>query len=71
MPSKTKQQSAYSILGLSESCSLDEAKKAYRDASKQYHPDRVSHLGEEFRKLAEEKMQKINEAYSTIKKIHA
>jgi DnaJ like chaperone protein len=31
------------------------------------HPDRVAHLGEEFRKLAEERMRKINAAYETLK----
>ncbi len=33
-----------------------------------YHPDKVSHLGEEIRKTADEKFKKVNEAYEKIKK---
>jgi len=33
-----------------------------------YHPDRVTHLGEDVRKAAEEKFKKIQEAYEAIKK---
>jgi DnaJ like chaperone protein len=34
----------------------------------EYHPDRVGHLGEEFRQVAEEKMKEINVAYNYLKK---
>ena len=33
-----------------------------------YHPDKVSHLGEEMQKLAKEKFQAVNDAYQQIKK---
>jgi DnaJ like chaperone protein len=33
----------------------------------QYHPDKVAHLGEEFKAVAEEKMKEINAAYSHFK----
>lgn len=33
-----------------------------------YHPDKVSHLGDDFRKKADEKFKKVNEAYKKIKK---
>ena len=33
-----------------------------------YHPDKVSHLGDEVKSLAEEKFKKVNEAYNNIKK---
>jgi DnaJ like chaperone protein len=33
-----------------------------------YHPDKVSHLGDEFRKAAKEKFQKVQAAYEQIKK---
>ena len=33
-----------------------------------YHPDKVAYLGEDLRKLAEEKFKAVNNAYQTIKK---
>ncbi len=60
--------SAYKILGISRNSTIDEIKKAYRKLATKYHPDKVSYLGEDFRKDAEEKFQKINEAYEKIKK---
>ena len=33
-----------------------------------YHPDKVSHLGEDFKKVAHEKFRKVQEAYDQIKK---
>ena len=33
-----------------------------------FHPDKVSHLGEEFQGAAKEKFQKVNEAYEKIKR---
>ncbi len=60
--------STYKILGISRNSSIDEIKKAYRKLATKYHPDKVSYLGEDFRKDAEEKFQKINEAYEKIKK---
>jgi len=46
----------------------DKVKKAYRQMAVKYHPDKVSHLGEEFQKVAHEKFQKVSEAYERIKK---
>ena len=54
------------ILGVSPTASAEEIKRAYREASKRFHPDKVFHLGEEYRKVAEEKMQKINDAYQKL-----
>jgi len=31
-----------------------------------YHPDKVSHLGEEFQQIAKEKSQEINRAYEMV-----
>ena len=58
----------YKILGISADASDDEVKKAYRTMAKQYHPDRVAHLGEEMRKQAEEKFSRMTDAYDRIKK---
>ena len=58
----------FAILGLAPGASFAEIKAAYRKLSMQYHPDKVGHLGEEFRKVAEEKMKEINNAYEFLKK---
>ena len=59
--------SAYKILEIDPSASNEEVKKAYRQMAMKYHPDKVSHLGEDFRKTADEKFKKVNEAYEKIK----
>lgn len=59
--------SAYKILEVTPDLSDDEIKKAYRELAKKYHPDKVSHLGEDVKKAAEEKFSKLNTAYDAIK----
>jgi len=62
---------AYKVLQISPDANDEEVKKAYRKMAKKFHPDRVANLGEDIRKAAEVKFQKINEAYeSIIKKNH-
>lgn len=56
----------YDILGVRRGAPIDEVKKAYRELAAKYHPDKVSHLGEEFRALAEKRFKEINEAYQEI-----
>ena len=45
-----KTDSYYKILEIDPSISNNEVKKAYRKLAMQYHPDKVSHMGEEKRK---------------------
>jgi len=61
-------KSAYKILGLDSNADNSEIKLAYRKMAIKYHPDKVSHLGDEFSKIAEEKFKSINDAYQKIKK---
>lgn len=60
--------SSYKILEIDQSSSNEEVKKAYRRMAMKYHPDKVSHLGEEIRKSADEKFTRVNQAYEKIKK---
>jgi DnaJ like chaperone protein len=60
--------SSYKILEIDRLASNHEVKKAYRRMAMKYHPDKVSHLGDEFKKAADEKFKKVNEAYEKIKK---
>ena len=42
-------------------------KKSYRKLAIKHHPDKVAHLGEDHVQAAEDKFQKIQEAYDEIK----
>jgi DnaJ like chaperone protein len=59
---------AYTVLEIPETASDDEVKKAYRKMAVKYHPDKVTHLGDEFRLAAKEKFIKVKDAYELIKK---
>jgi DnaJ like chaperone protein len=60
--------SAYKILEITKNASDEEVKKAYHKMAVKYHPDKVAHLGDEVRRAATEKFQKLNAAYEEIKK---
>lgn len=60
--------SFYKILEIDSSSSNEDVKKAYRRMAMKYHPDKVSHLGDDFKKTADEKFKKVNEAYEKIKR---
>lgn len=61
-------KSAYKVLEIDPDVSDDEVKKAFRKMAVRFHPDKVTHLGEEFQGVAKEKFQKVNEAYDKIKR---
>jgi DnaJ like chaperone protein len=61
-------ESSYKVLEISPNATVEEIKKAYRNMALKHHPDKVSYLGEDIRKAAEVKFQKVNEAYERIKK---
>lgn len=59
---------AYKILEIDKNATVDEIKAAYRKMAKKYHPDKVTHLGEEHRKGAEEKFKQVQQAYDELQK---
>jgi DnaJ like chaperone protein len=60
--------SAYKILEISSSVTDAEVKKAYRTMAKKYHPDKLQSKDPALIKGAQEKFQKVQEAYEAIQK---
>ena len=56
------------ILDIKPGMNIEEIKKSYHKKVMQYNPDKLSQLDEKLRKVAEQKMKKINEAYSYFEK---
>ncbi len=63
---KSPPKSAHEILGVSPHAAWPEIQAAYKEKIKQYHPDKLSHLGEEFSNLANEKFLEIQKAYDSL-----
>ena len=57
----------YSVLGIVDTATNEEVKKAYRRLAMKFHPDKVEGLGDEVKKNAEQQFREINEAYEIIK----
>jgi DnaJ like chaperone protein len=58
----------YKVLGIDRSASQHDIKQAYRILAGKYHPDKVEHLGEEFKALAEKRFVEIQRAYQELKR---
>jgi len=67
-PEPAKPFGPYEVLGIPQDANQDQIKQAYRDMSKQYHPDKTAHLGPELQQAAHEKMKQINRAYQMLKR---
>lgn len=63
----TGPEDPYTVLDVGRNASEEEIKAVYRELLGKYHPDRVQHLGEEFREMASRKTVSINRAYGRIK----
>lgn len=57
----------YTVLGVGRDASQEDIRSAYRRLAGQYHPDKVLHLGKEFRDLAEVRFKEIRAAYDALK----
>jgi DnaJ family protein B protein 4 len=57
----------YRILGIQSSATDNEVKKAWRELSFKYHPDKNINMSESHQKENEKKLHEINEAYETLK----
>lgn len=65
-PAKANGSREYEVLGVQPDAGASEVKKAYRALAMKYHPDKVAHLGEEFKGLAHDKFLEIQGAYEKI-----
>ena len=61
-------ESAFNVLGINKESTNLEIKKAYRKMANKYHPDKIAHLGSEFKEIAHDKFKSVSEAYARIKK---
>jgi len=59
----------YSVLGVKNTASDEELKRAYHDLARKYHPD--NYQNNPLSDLAEEKMKEVNEAYDSISKMRS
>lgn len=61
-------EEAYKVLEVSPDATDEEVRAAYRRLAVAHHPDKVANLGEDIRKAATEKFQRINAAKDKIYK---
>jgi hypothetical protein len=66
--SQGEEQRYASVLGLRDKFTATDVKRAYRELLAKYHPDKVNHLGDEFKYIAEVKTREILEAYDYFRK---
>lgn len=64
---KLTSESARKILGVRAGASQEEIRKAYIELVQKYHPDKVFHLADEYKVIAENKTKEINAAYKLLK----
>ena len=58
------QKNPYEVLGVKETATEDDIRKAYRVLVKKYHPDKYT--DNPLQDLADEKLREINQAYDTL-----
>lgn len=56
----------YNTLNISQNANQDEIKKAYKKMIREYHPDKVEHLGDDLKELANNKIRDIQRAYEEL-----
>ena len=67
-PIALQEERCAQVLGVRSGASETEIEQAYQQLITKYHPDKVTDLGDEFRRLAKEKIEEIEEAYAILKR---
>jgi len=60
------EEDPYTVLNIPVDTSDEEIKKAYKELAGKYHPDKVQHLGDEFKEMAEKRFKEIQKAYQEL-----
>ncbi len=63
----SRHKDPYTVLNVDRKASRKEIREAYLGLANQYHPDKVLHLGEEFKELAENRFKEIQSAYEALR----
>lgn len=66
--SQNEEEKYARVLGLGTMVTVTGVKRAYRELLAKYHPDKVNHLGAEFKSIAEAKTKEVLEAYDYFRK---
>lgn len=67
-PGREGEDDPHQILGIGTGADQRQIRQAYRRLAAQYHPDKVAHLGEDLRQLAEKKFKAIQAAYDALRR---
>ena len=59
----------WEVLKVPRGASLKDASTAYRELIQKNHPDKVAHLSDRIRRVAEEETRRINDAYAEAQRV--
>ncbi len=66
--SSTAGSDPHAVLAVRRGASQEEIQEAYRARMREYHPDKVAHLGRDLQELAHHKTLEIQRAYERLKR---